>query len=230
MSEAVRLFPERTRLLLPIFLSHRSPKSAVILFFRSNVPHHPHCSFNTGPAYLTWRKGVVRPHRSAVFFVSGSRQSREELRNQEAIMSSTCSTRGCGVWGGGGQGGASCPSLKPHPCLPPYGVSLLLLLPLLFLRGLHFWPAPVLGPGLRVLLSLRLQLFLGGPLGWGHGRSGRTRGYHDLVLPLSVGDDCAQQQGEDGHEVEVPLWAQELVQVHLRDKLLQLTEDTHTVL
>lgn len=83
LSEAVRLFPERTWLLLPVFLSPRSPKSAVILFFCSNVPHHPHCSFNTGPAYLTWRKGVVRAHRSAVFFVSGSRQSGEELDNQE---------------------------------------------------------------------------------------------------------------------------------------------------
>lgn len=48
------------------------------------------------------------------------------------------------------------------------------------------------------------------------------------MLPLSVGDDSAQQQGEDGHEVEVPLWAQKLVQVHLRDYFLQLTEkNTH---
>lgn len=72
MSVVVRPFPERTRLLLPVFLSHRSPKSAVILFFSTNVPHHPHCSLNAGPAYLTWRKGVVRPHRSAVFLCQGA--------------------------------------------------------------------------------------------------------------------------------------------------------------
>lgn len=42
------------------------------------------------------------------------------------------------------------------------------------------------------------------------------------MLPLPVGDDGAQQQGDDSHEVEVPLGAQELVQVHLSHQLLHL--------
>lgn len=103
-----------------------------------------------------------------------------------------------------------------------------LFLPLLFPLGLRLSLALVLGPRLRVLLSLGLQLFLGGSWRWRRGWGGHPRGYYDLVLPLSVGNDCAQQQGEDGHEVEVPLRAQELVQVHLRDQFLQLTEEnTH---
>lgn len=116
---------------------------------------------------------------------------------------------------------------EPQLRLPPHGF-LSLLLPLLFLRGLRFSLALVLGPRLRVLLSLGLQLFLGGSWRWWRRRGGHPRGYYDLVLPLSVGDDCAQQQGEDGHEVEVPLGAQKLVQVHLRDYFLQLREgNTH---
>ena len=44
------------------------------------------------------------------------------------------------------------------------------------------------------------------------------------MLPLAVRDDCAQQQGDDSHEVEVPFWAEELVQIHLGDELVYLVE------
>ncbi|KAG7282091.1 hypothetical protein CRUP_023607 [Coryphaenoides rupestris] len=65
--------------------------------------------------------------------------------------------------------------------------------------------------------------------GRGRGRGWLAgRGHHDLVLALAVGDDGAQHQGDDSHEVEVPLGAQELVQVHLGQELVHLRRDTHT--
>lgn len=98
---------------------------------------------------------------------------------------------------------ASCLSVT---ALAPSGfLSLLLLLLLLFLlllrRALGFCFFLCLGLGLGFRLFLR----------WSRrgrwGGSGRARGNYDLVLALSVGDDRAQQQGDDCHEVEVPLRA-----------------------
>lgn len=79
-------------------------------------------------------------------------------------------------------------------------------------------------------LSFEVSLGLGLFLRWsrrGYRSRGRwARGHYDLVLALPVGDDCTQQQSDDSHEIKVPLWAQKLVQVHLRNHLLQLPEAT----
>lgn len=105
------------------------------------------------------------------------------------------------------------------PALAPSGFLSLLLLFLL-------------GRLLALCVSLTLGFVLGlwfflrwsgrGCLGRGRGR--RTWWHYDLVLALSIGDDCAQKKGDDGHKVEVPLWTQKLIQVHLRNQLFQLRE------
>lgn len=104
--------------------------------------------------------------------------------------------------------------------LTPLGLHSLLLL---FLLGRAL--------PLCVSLSLGFSLGLGLFLRWsGRGNRSRdrwARGHYDLVLALSVGNDCTQQQSDDRHEIKVPLWAQKLVQVHLRNHLLQLPEVKH---
>lgn len=81
-----------------------------------------------------------------------------------------------------------------------------------FLRSASFTPPLVLG----------LELFLWRPGGRRRSGGRGARRKDDLVLPLPVSDDGAQQQGDDSHEVEVPLGAQKLVQVHLSHQLLHL--------
>lgn len=82
---------------------------------------------------------MVRARSSAVLFVSGSRQRGEELGKPGAPPA----PRGAG---GGGEGGGVGGGLR-EPHLPPLGFPSLLR-PFLFLWGLRFSLALVLGPGL----------------------------------------------------------------------------------
>lgn len=196
-------------------------QACVILntLFCSTVHKHLHClALSTGPAYFKWRKGVVRLSSSAAvsvifcfFFFSmwrgaGGVGEVLELAGIQ-LVSTSCSVQ----WAG-----TACLSI---PALAPSGfLSLLLLFLLGRPLGLCF--------SLTLGLSLGLRLFLrrsGGRCCWGRGRG--TRRHYDLVLALSVSDDRAQEQCDDSHKVEVPLRAQELVQVHLRNHLLQLRDD-----
>lgn len=95
-------------------------------------------------------------------------------------------------------------------------LSLLLLLFLLACTLVVLCFSLILWLGLWLWLVLRWS----GRVRWSGDRGARA--HDDLVLALSVGDDCAQQQGYDSHEVEVPLWPQQLVQIHLRNGLLHL--------
>lgn len=94
------------------------------------------------------------------------------------LVSTSCST-----------GPAGRASRLSFTALTPSGFFSLLLL--LFLLGRALGLCFFLTLGLRLGLRLFLRWSRRGRWGRGRGRDGRARGDYDLVLALSVGDDCA---------------------------------------
>lgn len=82
------------------------------------------------------------------------------------------------------------------------------------------------GSGTPSPRSLALGLGLG--LLRRRGALGGVGAEDGLVLPLAVRDDRAQEQRDHRHQVQVPLRAQDLVQVHLRQELRHLETEAGT--